>query len=109
MWLFDSNHRVYPKGGVGGGPIFREYFIPRKIIGETRVSWVLDDDRKVSKKELQTKGGYGLSSNVFTSKEQIDDECWVQDERHRVVRAVQSCRDANTLRKIDALIKELIA
>ena len=95
VYVFDVNRRVYPKdASLGRSPIYREHFRPIRIASETRVSWVLDDGRRVNKKTL---GG------IF-SPAQIDDACYVQANRYEIIRTIERCRDAALLRQIAALI-----
>jgi hypothetical protein len=56
LWLFDNNHRVYPPRDPGQpfssrDPIWTEFWVERKIVGETSRSWILTgrDARKVPK------------------------------------------------------------
>lgn len=99
VWVFDVNRRVYPpREGVntcGNAPIYREHFRPMPITGETRVSWVLRDGRKVSKRTLD---------GICTTTAQIDAACWVHDHVHAISRAVERCEDATILREIASLV-----
>lgn len=93
IWVFDVNRRVYRDDGRGG-PIWRHHWVEREIVGETRVSWILEDRRKVPK-----KGHNPLC--VAWSEDEIDRRAWVHDhcrsvcERlERLARADPSWLDA---------------
>lgn len=108
VWLFNVNRRVYAKrDGHGGGPIYRHHFEPLEIIGETRVSWLCGpawSPRKVNKKTMETAGGYGLSTHVFASQQEVDDACWIHENKPAIERAVRTCQDAAILRHIDGVL-----
>jgi len=87
VWIFDENYRVYTKDGPGWGRIiYREHFRPHEIVGETGVSWVLDDGRKVNKKTLKTHRN--AFEPVLTSEEDIDKVCWMREHRQGITRMV---------------------
>ena len=100
LYIFDENHRVYPptpKGSLysSGGPIYREHFRPRKIINETKVSWVLEfDNQKVNKKTLA--GAYTL--------EGIEEQCWKHDYGYKLLDHIRIHANGKQLREIAALI-----
>lgn len=64
VYLFDPNHRVYPKdengrNKWGSNPIYREHFVPVVITGETARSWIVDRYRsqiKINKKIIAATG-----------------------------------------------------
>lgn len=95
VWVFDANRRVYDKAKRGGGPIYREHFKPLKVVGETTRSWELESGLKVSKKTLE---------GVMTTQAQIDDACWVHENRYRLFWLVNRCERADILRQIDQLL-----
>lgn len=105
VWRFDQNRRVYAKDGngrpVGGRPIWREHWRQLEIVGETSRSWLVGAALwradKVPKKNWP--GEYAFS------EEEIDRRGYVED-RHRLVRRVQDCRDYDTLKKIEAALNE---
>jgi hypothetical protein len=102
VWVFDSNHRVYRPRLPGeayarGGPIWREHWRPRTIVGENARSWILNLGEKVPKKNP--------SAWMYAfSEQEIDDRAWVEEHRHRLVNRVQEIRDAAVLREIARLI-----
>ena len=99
VYQFDINHRVYARDAAGraqGGPIYREYFRPYVITGTDKRSWLVsapgsDRQFKVSKDKVLTSG-------------QMDEQCWVEDHRIKVVRLVDQCRDPAVLKSVAALL-----
>lgn len=103
VWLFNCNRRVYGPDGHGA-PIYREYFVPYVIKGETRTSWLLGENLKINKAtgELRPERGgfYGLSPHVFTTEEEVNDACYIHCNAYEISRLVQQCRNAKVLRTI---------
>lgn len=96
VWVFDQNRRVYPKDG-NGGPIPREHWRKRKVVGETSRSWVLEYGTKVPKKNPH----WGF----LFSETELDEWCWDKENRYKITvwindRAVNTA----TLRKVADLI-----
>jgi len=101
VWIFDSNHRVYPpreKGGLSSGPIWREHWVKRKIVAETSRSWITDYwGRKIPKK--------GADPRVIAfSEEEITRAAWVHDNAHKIARVVGVSNDFEQLQAIAKLI-----
>lgn len=93
IYTLESHGRYYGKKG-------RELWRERKVIGETRVSWILEpayDSRKIP------KNGRHNRQCVAFSWEEVDAVTWAGDNRYRVARAVEKVDDA-TLRKVAELI-----
>jgi hypothetical protein len=109
VWVWDGNVRVYKD--KGGGPDFRSSFVAHVIFKETRSSWLLDGDGwdalKVDKKTLELRGAnlFGKRRKVFVSPQEIEDDIFVNDYRHRIATAVERCQDATTLRAIQELLR----
>jgi len=82
LWQFDINRRVYSKPPPGerifGSIIYREHFKPLKIIGETRQSWLLEHRYKAK------KGDDPMIRGGFYTAEEMEDNVWIHDHRHRV-------------------------
>jgi hypothetical protein len=98
VWRLCPNRRVYSER-VGGAPIFRGYFEPRVISGQTRLSWILDDGTKVPKR--------GADRNVYLSEKAVEDEIWIQMNRENIVDAIRrraSGIDADSLREVAKLL-----
>jgi hypothetical protein len=111
VWLFDENRRVYPDGpdgrrSFGSRLIWREHWRPTKIVGETRVSWILGHShgRKISKRDLAA----GTVRGVLTNEADLDAACYVNEHAHavseRVRRLAGGRKAAEVLRRIAALV-----
>jgi hypothetical protein len=99
VWVFDSNRRIYPPTPSGrlwasGGPIYREHWVKRKVTGETRVSFLIDNGTKVPK-----RGGRGFA---FTLDE-VEDDVWRHDHRHKIANLIDRI-EPQLLRKIAEMI-----
>lgn len=93
IWRFDLNHRIYKDHN--SGPDYRSYWLETKITGETPRSWLVGNWAKCPKK--------GDHSGWAFSLEEVDDNVWSHDERHKIIRCVERC-DVFTLRKIAELV-----
>lgn len=93
VYFEDQNRRVYPDARAGGGrsPIFRGRFRKVKIVGETRVSWVLVRKcwvgGRVIDKLPKTKA---WPPQFHRSLASVEDAIWADRHRHVIVRAIQS-------------------
>jgi hypothetical protein len=119
VWIFDSNNRQYKddKGNKLDRCWYRGYFKERYIIGETKQSWIIGfekssiEDRtnlKVNKKTLiySTTNTCGFNGKLYISEEQVDQECWLQDNYYKIQEQVRRCRDYNKLKKIEEILLE---
>lgn len=112
IWLFDDNRRVYvdDEGNKHQSPIYRKKFVPFYIVGETRVSWIVSNytldeipewavakGKKVKKVEA--------NKTYWTSKEEVENKCWINENIYRIVEKVRHCKDYSLLKQIDNLIK----
>lgn len=107
VWLFDGNHRVYRDGA--SGPVYREHFIRYVITGETRTSWLIRDAYKIDKstgllRPPSRDGYFGLSPFVRTSQSQVDDACWIDENRRRIVKLVVDCVNVPLLQQIERMV-----
>lgn len=112
VWVFDQNHRVYPPTPKGrlcsDGPIYREHWVARQIVGDNKATWLLNGGHKVPKRKdpdaihLKTRGR-DRNLRVAVSLQEVDDDCWANDRRRDVVRAVERC-DIAALRQIAGLL-----
>lgn len=89
IWRFDHNHRVYrplkpgePPYASRGAPIYREYWVPTKITGETRVSWETCYGKVPKNGKDRRRKGW-----CFT-QEEVDHDVWIDAYRYRIERAV---------------------
>lgn len=83
--VFDDRVRVYPKRADGttdynASARYEAKFVAKTIGSETKVSWVLLDGTKISKKTMA--GTY--------SPEGVAEAIWVHNNRHWIVGAVQA-------------------
>jgi hypothetical protein len=109
VWIFDGNRRVYEQGSHGP-PIYAKHWIESTIISETRTSLVLDRHafgRKVDKATGELRGNElgAMRRQVAFSRQAVDDDIWLSENRHRISRDINTCADVVTLREIDALLK----
>ncbi len=110
VWIFDYNHRVYAKDASGrsiGGPIWREHWVPYKITGETRVSWITD--RGKFPKKPNKRGLFMMSQGMYSAlevapyPEYIDNEEW-RNTHARIIAERVRAADVATLRRIAEII-----
>ncbi len=107
VWLFDGNRRQYDKQSR---MIYRAHFLPVKIVSETPMSWVCERDFKINKKtrELRQpdKGGwFGWQRGVCWSEAEVDDACFVNENRHIIADRVGRCHDVTVLKQIGILLE----
>ena len=107
LYRFDGNRRVYRDRTAlgGGGPIYREHFEPLKIVGENKVSWILERGWKVRKSDLkgETKSFHYGGRGFFTAEGMATD-IWDHDHRHKIVDAIQRQATPTQLRQVAELI-----
>ena len=109
VWVFDENRRVYRKkedGTSRGGPIYREHYDPQEIVEENRASWILRDGKKVSKKDLSYAHWAGGRRTILTDESEIDDACYLHENRHIISDRVLRCNNVAVLRQIEKLLCE---
>lgn len=117
VWIFDSNRRSYKddKGNNLDRCWYRYHFTERYIVEETKQSWIVgykgvsENDRnnlKVNKKTLtySTTNTYGLNGKLYISEEEVDRECWLNDNHHRIATQVNRCKDYDKLKKIEEIL-----
>lgn len=105
LYTYDTNRRVYVGQGTRRMPDPEKYWRGHVVIGENKVSWLLEDGYKVDKKTLELRGirnFYGLYKQVYTAATKAEKE-WRDKNHRRIVKAVE-CADTTTLRAIDALL-----
>lgn len=108
VYVFDSNHRVYPEKKPGetysNGPIYREHFQPRRIIGQTTQSWLVgfkDDNAQDVNNRYVTK--HKKKENRLYTAEQVNEQVYIHDHGYKIQDAVRHA-DYATLRKIAELL-----
>jgi hypothetical protein len=82
LYRFDGNRRVYRDGQ--SGPIYREHFEPLKIIGENKISWLLERNWKANKKDLSSAKAWHYGGRGFFTAEGMEDDIWQHDHRHHI-------------------------
>lgn len=106
LWWFDTNHRVYRRDADGratGGPIYREHWRETRIKSETARSWVTERGHKIDKRTGESRTAYGRITFAYSQAE-IDDRCWIEENRYALGERVRSCSDVATLRAVAALV-----
>jgi len=94
----DINRRVYDRDKKGGGPIYREHWEETVITGETSRSWIIGPCAvKIPKKRE------GHSVYAF-SMEEVEDDIWINSNRHKLAECIRKIKDADTLREVAKLI-----
>jgi len=93
LYNFDGNRRVYKPPGPGekyssGGPIYEKHFLPCKIVGETKQSWIMDlYDAKVNKKTLDSSTKF--ADRGYFTKSGMEADIWFHEHRYKIVREVE--------------------
>lgn len=107
VWIIDENRRVYvdKEGNRTSAPIFREKFVERYIIGETRVSWILGhrDDLDLKRGDKVKKAD--AQRIIYTSEKEIDERCWIRSNQYTISEEVRRCDDFAILNQIAELLK----
>lgn len=104
VWIKDINSRVYPKGS--NTPTYRGYFVERYIIGETTQSWILGYSRDSYIKMCIKYKKKSELKQIWTSIQEIEDECWIDDNCRRISVLVGRCGDINILKTIDNMFND---
>jgi hypothetical protein len=111
LWSFDGNRRHYAGKGLSARIIYREHFYPVEIIGETSRSWVIgcegskNEIFKVPKSDpsREKHGEFSMRPMLFT-EQAVNDECWCQENRHKIVRKIEQENDTTILRRVAEII-----
>ena len=102
VWIFDSNRRRYE-------------FVEKYILGETKQSWIVGyktasieerSNLKVNKKTLiySTTNTLSLDGRLYIYEEEIDRECWLNDNHYRIKELVGECKNYDKLKKIEEIL-----
>lgn len=105
IWYFDINNRVYRKDAGhshDSGPIYREHWVKRIIVGETSRSWLIGYDHGL--RVLNKVPKKGPHPGWAFSIEEIEDDCWIHEHRYKMSRAVSCISSAATLREVARVI-----
>lgn len=108
VYIFDSNHRVYPpkkdnNAYSSGGPIYREHFVKRQIVGETTQSWIVAFEGAQADVRYATKHKKKEPRNGLYTLEQVEEQVWMHNNQYHVSEAVRHA-DYATLRQIASLL-----
>lgn len=106
IYLFEDSSRHYAEpspeqkkaGKIYGELIWRRHWKPIMIVGENRVSWLLQWGNKIPKKPERTNN----ESPCFSEAE-VDDRVFVNDHGCRISDRVRKC-SANQLREVAKII-----
>ena len=104
IYRFDRNRRVYDKPGFGGTPIYREHFEPLKIIGENKISWLLERGWKAKKNTLSSAASMQYGGRGFFTAEDMGDDIWRHDHLHKLREAIQQA-SPDQLRSIAKILE----
>jgi len=85
IWVFDENRRVYPK--EGGRCIWREHWVKRKVVGETKRSWILEGYGRVREKVSKSSP---LTHLYAFSEEEVSQKAWVHDNAIKICERVRN-------------------
>ncbi len=90
---------VYEANGYNGNVDRKNPYKPRRIVAETRQSWILENDDRANKKTLEVRHpGYGPSRYVVADER--DRRIYINANRHELARKVANCEDVEVLKKI---------
>jgi len=117
VWIFDSNRRQYhdDKGNKLDRCWFKYYFKDQIILGETKQSWIVGSEYsntdsksnyKVNKKTLTYTYGYGHDGILYTSEEQVNQLCWMNDNHYKISEMVRNCKNYDKIRKIEEILNQ---
>jgi hypothetical protein len=101
VWVFDENCRSYRRDAQGrayGGPIYRDQWVEKKVIGETPRNWLVGSEHnpiKIPKSGPHHKACFSLA--------EVEDLCWVNDHRQKI-RDMLTEATADQLRSIATIL-----
>lgn len=104
VWIFDNNHRVYEdkNGNRSNYALYSGHFREFIITGETKQSWVIGS-LKVNKKTLEVKG-HALDPHLFLSQEEVNENCWVHENKYDILKKIERSADYGLLKEIERLL-----
>lgn len=86
IWRFDGNRRVYTRPADskwGGTIIYREHWEPRKIVGETGRSWIVEGFERWKAPKKGAHPGWAFSER------EVDLDVFAHEHRHPILEAVR--------------------
>lgn len=88
LYHFDGNRRTYLKG-ITSGPVYSKHFEAVQIVGDTKLSWIMDRySAKVSKKALESAMHY--ADRGYFTKSAMEADIWLHHHRHKIAREVET-------------------
>lgn len=111
FYLYDTNRRRYIDRNERRVQDRSYFWVPVVVVDETARSWIARGEGrevKIDKKNhklLGIRDFFGLDNRAYTTAER-EAKMWMEENLHRLVRAVENCRDVDTLRAIDALLEK---
>lgn len=115
VWVFNDNKRLYKddKGNDLDRCWYRGHFEEKYIIlGENKQNWIIghkdlkSTDKiclKVNKKDLVVKG-YALGKKLYLSEEEIDQACWMEENKYNLLDKLRYINDYEIFKQIEKLI-----
>jgi hypothetical protein len=101
LYHFDGNRRVYHPDRHSG-PIYERHFELVVIIGETKLSWIMDRYKnKVNKKTLESACQF--AERGYFTKAGMDADIWSHDHRHKIIDGVRHV-DTERLKEIARIL-----
>lgn len=106
-WVFDGNRRVYAQDKNGrrtGPPIYREHFRKVYIVGENRRSWIYgysSDSPNYTAKAVKRPS---MGRCLLYTEQQVEDACWLNEKRQRLLDSLRRCEDIEVWRQIDKIL-----
>jgi hypothetical protein len=94
-----TDDRVYRRRWNGryyvahGGPVARYYFKPRKIVGETRVSWLIVGESWQSRHQSDKVPKRDLSS--IYGRDDVEDVLWIGANQFKIAEVVRDWRESD--------------
>lgn len=115
VWVFEENRRRYKqdeKGRSVGGPIWREHWVERTVIGENRINFLISIwsvNREIPsewdlKNAIRVPKKGPMPWGIVASEEELDRKAWFHDNHYKIKEAVGQVYDYDTLKKVAELI-----
>lgn len=95
VWFFDVNRRIYKDHEL----IYREHFVPLKIVGENKMSWLLEHGHKCKKGTL-TISAQGFGEYHFYRQDDMEKRIYLHNHRHKIAAAISDLKNVDLLREI---------
>jgi hypothetical protein len=110
VWEFDPNRRVYSKAPPGkiwakGGPIFAEHFRPMQVYRiEGRSYLIGTPPGEWGGEKFARKYGFDKAERLFRTYAEREGEIWMDENRYRLIRVIERCRDLEILKRVAELV-----